>query len=349
MKSPVVECLDVTKRFEAHAAVDGATLSVDSGQLLTLLGPSGCGKTTMLRLIAGFETPDAGSISVGGVTMAGPGVNVPPDKRRVGIVFQDYALFPHLDVESNVSYAMKRARRRSRTVDKLLDLVGLGGLNRRMPYELSGGEQQRVALARSLAAEPDVVLLDEPFSNLDPELRALIRTEVRQILLSEGATAIFVTHDLEEALSIADKVAVMFNGAVAQIAEPEELYAKPANRRIAEWLGDANFLPATGSGRQVSCELGTLEIGEALNGPVELMLRPEWLTITGDPDGSSRVVDRVFYGHDQMVLVRLASGTRLRVRTLSGERSEPGQHVTVTVKGRAVAYDLDGSAQDRNR
>ena len=347
MKSPVVECLEVTKRFEAHPAVDRATLSVDSGQLLTLLGPSGCGKTTILRLIAGFETPDSGTISVGGITMAGPGVNVPPDKRRVGIVFQDYALFPHLDVESNVSYAMKRAKRRSRTVDELLELVGLGGLNRRMPYELSGGEQQRVALARSLAAEPDVVLLDEPFSNLDPELRASIRTEVHQILLSEGATAIFVTHDLEEALCIADKVAVMFKGAVAQIAAPEELYGKPANRRIAEWLGDANFIPANGSGRQVSCELGTLVVGEAVNGPVELMLRPEWLTITGDPDGSSRVVDREFYGHDQMVLVRLASGTRLRVRTLSGERWEPGQRVTVAAKGRAVAYDVDGSIQAR--
>ena len=347
MKSPVVECLEVTKRFEAHPAVDRATLSVDSGQLLTLLGPSGCGKTTILRLIAGFETPDSGTISVGGITMAGPGVNVPPDKRRVGIVFQDYALFPHLDVESNVSYAMKRAKRRSRTVDELLELVGLGGLNRRMPYELSGGEQQRVALARSLAAEPDAVLLDEPFSNLDPELRASIRTEVHQILLSEGATAIFVTHDLEEALCIADKVAVMFKGAVAQIAAPEELYGKPANRRIAEWLGDANFMPANGSGRQVSCELGTLVVGEAVNGPVELMLRPEWLTITGDPDGSSRVVDREFYGHDQMVLVRLASGTRLRVRTLSGERWEPGQRVTVAAKGRDVAYDVDGSIQAR--
>ena len=338
--------MDINKRFGPHRAVDGVSLSAGRGELMTLLGPSGCGKTTTLRLIAGFESPDSGTIAIGGTTVAGPGVSVPPEKRRVGIVFQDYSLFPHLDVRANVAYAKKRARRNERSTDELLEMVGLNGMADRMPYELSGGEQQRAALARSLAAEPDVVLLDEPFSNLDASLRARLRMDVREVLRAAGATAIFVTHDIEEALSISDRVAIMFEGRLVQTAEPEELYSRPASKRIARSLGDANFIRGDGRGERVATEIGTLQVAQPVNGPVEVMLRPEWLSVTEDPDGAAKVVDREFYGHDQIVKVRLESGIELRVRAWSPLNLTQGQRVAVQARESAITFDENGLDSD---
>ncbi len=337
-----MQCVDLTKRFGPHLAVDGVCLGAGKGELMTLLGPSGCGKTTTLRLIAGFESPDSGTIAIGDTTVAGPGVSVPPEKRRVGIVFQDYSLFPHLDVRANVAYAKKRTRRGERSTDELLEMVGLNGMADRMPYELSGGEQQRAALARSLAAQPDVVLLDEPFSNLDASLRARLRMDVREVLRAAGATAIFVTHDIEEALSISDRVAIMFEGRLVQTAEPEELYSRPASKRIARSLGDANFIRGDGRGERVATEIGTLQVAQPVNGPVEVMLRPEWLSVTEDSDGAARVVDREFYGHDQIVKVRLESGMELRVRAWSPLNLAQGQRVAVQARESAITFDGNG-------
>ena len=339
MSRSVVECAGLTKWFGPHPAVDGVSLTAGKGELMTLLGPSGCGKTTTLRLIAGFESPDSGTIAIDGTTVAGPGVSVPPEKRRVGIVFQDYSLFPHLDVRANVAYAKKHARRGERASDELLEMVGLNGMADRMPYELSGGEQQRAALARSLAAEPDVVLLDEPFSNLDASLRARLRMDVREVLRSAGATAIFVTHDIEEALSISDRLAIMFEGRLVQTAEPEELYSRPASKRIARSLGDANFIRGDGKGERVATEIGTLQATRPVTGSVDVMLRPEWLSVTEDPDGAARVVDREFYGHDQVVKVRLESGVELRVREWSPLNLTKGQRVAVKAREKVITFD----------
>ena len=228
-----VELTGVTKSFGDVQALDGADLSVLPGTLVAVLGPSGCGKTTLLRAVAGFERIDGGTIAVGGHCVAGPGVHVPPEGRQVGIVPQDQALFPHLTVAKNVGFGLDRKPGRAERVDAMLELAGLPGLGDRMPHELSGGQQQRVALARALAPAPSVVLLDEPFANLDAALRVSIRTEVREILRASGATALFVTHDQEEALSTADVVAVMHAGRVIQAGIPEEIYRRPADPWVA--------------------------------------------------------------------------------------------------------------------
>ncbi len=336
MNDPAISCSAVDKQFDDTIAVRAMSFDLPPGELLSLLGPSGCGKTTALRLIAGFETPDNGRIYVGGQEVAGPGVNLPPERRRVGMVFQDYALFPHMTLRANVAYALKNSA--GSQVDDLLEPVGLFGLGSRMPHELSGGEQQRGALARSLASEPRVILFDEPFSNLDAALRAHVRAEVREILRAANATAIFVTHDIEEALSIADRVAVMFDGAIEQIATPRELYRRPATRRIAEWLGNTNFLPAESDAETVECELGRLNSEENLTGPVDIMIRPDWLTITTAATGNGVVVGRIFYGHDQLIEVTFDTGTSVQVRVLSDDEFLPGQRVTVGCQGPNVVF-----------
>ena len=219
-----VSCDCLYKSFGEARAVNGFSLEVGEGETVAIVGPSGCGKTTTLRLIAGFERPDSGTIAVGGRVLAGPGVFVPPEKRRIGVVFQDYALFPHFDVAGNVAYGLGRGASRGR-VSEVLDLVGLGEVADRSTDELSGGQQQRVALARALAPAPDLILLDEPFSNLDASLREQVRGEVRRILQAQGVTSVFVTHDQEEALSLADTVAVVNEGRVEQVGTPEEVYS----------------------------------------------------------------------------------------------------------------------------
>ncbi len=216
------------------------------GEILALLGPSGCGKTTTLRLIAGLESPDAGTITLRGQVVAGPGRAVPPEERGIGIVFQDYALFPHLTVADNVGFGAGAGGATGAASSTVLDLVGLGGFGPRYPHELSGGQQQRVALARALAPAPALMLLDEPFSNLDADLRAQMRDEVERILRTSGTTAVFVTHDQEEAFTLADRVGVLQAGRIEQLAPPQELYHRPATRFVAAFVGAADFLPGTG-------------------------------------------------------------------------------------------------------
>jgi iron(III) transport system ATP-binding protein len=334
----MVRLSGVSRSYGPVKAVRDLDLAVRRGEILALLGPSGCGKTTTLRLIAGFESPDSGAIEVGGRTVASPGVHVPPEKRRVGMVFQDYALFPHLSVEQNVAYGLPNGKKRRGQGEEVLALAHLEGLGDRMPHELSGGQQQRVALARALAPEPAVVLLDEPFSNLDATLRVRVRSEMREILRDAGATAVFVTHDQEEALSLADEVAVMMRGTVVQSAPPEALYHRPATREVASFVGDANFLPGTVKDGHVSCELGTIPVLGDGEGEGEVMLRPEALVLRALPDGQATVEHREFYGHDQLLRLRLDSGRTLRARLVGGPGFGLGERVAVGVWGSAIVF-----------
>ncbi len=310
----------VTKRFGATTAVDDASLTVLSGEFVALLGPSGCGKTTLLRLVAGFETPDAGELRIAGNTVAAAGAGaVPPEKRNVGMVFQDYALFPHLTVAQNVGFGVPRRRRAAR-VAEVLELVGLPQLGARYPHELSGGQQQRVALARALAPDPQIVLLDEPWSAIDPLQRGAMREELAGILRAAGTTVLLVTHDQEEALSLADRVALMRDGRVVQIDSPERLYHEPVDRWSAEFVGAANVLDgARAFALGVPCDAGAREV----------LVRPELVQLARRDDGEAEVVGREFRGHDLLYRVRLDDGTHLWSQRPSNEVVALGDRVSV--------------------
>ncbi|MGH8924868.1 MAG: ABC transporter ATP-binding protein [Acidimicrobiia bacterium] len=323
---PAITCLGVNKRFGPIVAIEELDLEVVEGDFHTILGPSGCGKTTALRVIAGFEHPDSGTVRIGSQLVSGPNLMVPPEKRRVGMVFQDFALFPHLDVEANVSYARDI---RSGQVARLLKLVGMLGMERRLPHALSGGEQQRVALARALAPDPRVVLLDEPFSNLDAALRGRVRNDVKEILIEAGTTALFVTHDQEEALSLSDRVSVMSEGGIVQTDRPADLYRKPESAWVAAFLGDADFLRAHAEGGMAVSALGSFPT--SLRGACQLMTRPENVVLFADSEGPGEVVSRQFFGHDQLVSVALAGGERLRARLGPAPDLQPGERVSVKV------------------
>lgn len=332
-----IRCRGLSKTFGKVQAVDGVNLSLHEGHFLALLGPSGCGKTTTLRLLAGFESPDSGEIQIGDQIVSRPGVFIPPEKRSVGMVFQEYALFPHLSVADNVAYGVPKGIDKKARVNEALELVGLVHVQARMPYELSGGQQQRIALARALAPHPQLILLDEPFSNLDAGLRTQVRAEVRHILRQAQATVIFVTHDQEEALSLADEVAVMIDGRIAQTDAPQKLYRRPISKQVATFLGTANFLPGQAANGVVTCELGQLPASGLHTGPIEVMLRPEDVQLVPQTSGSAQVIDREYFGHDQLVRVRLESGTQLQSRLLGSEGDfPPGQRVDLTVRDTAV-------------
>ena len=338
---PAIDARELAKAFGRTRAVDGATLRVEHGEFVALLGPSGSGKTTLLRLIAGFERPDAGRVQIGGRAVAGDGAWVEPEHRRIGMVFQDGALFPHLTVAGNVGFGAARRER----VAECLELVGLADRAGSYPHELSGGEAQRVALARALAADPEVVLLDEPFASLDAGLRDALRGEVAEILRHAGTSALLVTHDQAEALSLAGTVAVMRAGRVEQVGTPEEVYDRPASRWLAEFLGEADVLPGVASGGVVECELGRFGTGGDLAGTVDVVIRPESVAIGtgpgGEPHAEAIVVKRSFYGHDQLVHLQLPSGLQLRSRRLGFPAWHPGDRVRVWIDGPVSAVAPD--------
>jgi iron(III) transport system ATP-binding protein len=309
-----LEIRGLRKSFGGTRVLRGLDLDVPSGAVAAVLGPSGCGKTTLLRLVAGFEHADAGEIRIGGRVVADARTSLPPERRRVGVVPQEGALFPHLDVASNVAFGLPRrgagsARARRERVAELLALVGMADLSDRMPSQLSGGQQQRVALARALAPDPDVVLLDEPFSALDAGLRAAIRQDVRSALHTTGATGLLVTHDQEEALSTADLVAVVRDGVVVQSAAPEQVYTAPGDLDVATFVGEAVVLPATVSAGVATTALGRLPLlrgaaGEA--GAGRVVVRPEQVRMVRAGRGvPARVLGTTFYGHDASVQLEI--------------------------------------------
>jgi len=325
----------VTKRYDAGRApaVEELSLTVGRGEILALLGPSGCGKTTTLRLIAGFELPDTGEISIGDRLVAsGDGATmVPPEDRSVGVVFQDYALFPHLTIRDNVGFGLDRWPRRARRirVHDILDLVGLAAFADRYPHELSGGQQQRVAVARALAPSPALVLLDEPFSNLDADLRTQMRDEVENILRTTGATAVFVTHDQEEAFTIADQVGVLNAGRLEQIGTPETIYHHPATPFVAGFVGAADFLPGIVTSQGIVTELGVFgnteqrEPGEK----VRVMIRPDDVTFVPHVDGEAVIVRRYFRGSENLYCLGLPSGVQVHSSQPSSAAFTPGTRV----------------------
>jgi iron(III) transport system ATP-binding protein len=325
----------VSKRFAGVRAVEAAELCVDHGELVALLGPSGCGKTTLLRLIAGFERPDAGEVCLDGTVVAKPGRFVAPERRRVGMVFQDYALFPHLNVAENIGFGVSRQGRTER-IGELLELVGLVGCERRYPHELSGGQQQRVALARALAPRPAIVMLDEPWSNIDPLLRGSMRDELAAIVRAARVTVLLVTHDREEAFSIADRVAIMRDGRIVQAAAAEDLYLSPVDRWTAEFVGAGNFVPGTIDGEVVETRLGRFAaqaansngFAQAKSG-VDALIRPEQVRLRPDPEGTAVVVSREFRGHDVFYRVRLEDGTMLVSQRPSTEHVPLGASVSL--------------------
>ncbi len=318
MHAPAVRLAGVWKWYsgQQRPAVRDVWLEVRVGELLAILGPSGCGKTTTLRLIAGLERPDAGSIEIAGALVAGSDRFIPPEGRGTGLVFQDYALFPHLTVEENIAFGLfrlSRAERRQR-VEELLRLTGLEPYRDRYPHQLSGGQQQRVAIARALAPRPSVLLLDEPFANLDAELRQRMREELRRLLRELGVTVVLVTHDRDEALSLADRVAVMLEGAILQVDTPERVYHEPKTREVARLLGQANFVPARVVGAVGRSDLGLFALEEGRNTAVEqveLLIRPRDVVLEPHSDGLGVVVDRRFVGAEVVYRVLLRCGITL--------------------------------------
>ena len=300
----------ISKSYDGKVmAVSNITFDVEEGEFFSILGPSGCGKTTVLRMIAGLEVPDRGEVYIGNVPVAGKGW-VPPEKRGVGFVFQDYALFPHMTVFENIAFGIRNRDKGyvKRVVGELLDLVGLYNLEDKYPYQLSAGQQQRVALARALAPFPKVLLMDEPFSNLDAELRAELRVDTKAILKEKGITTILVTHDQEEALSLSDRIAIMKDGKLEQIGTPYDIYHRPSTRFVASFVGEADFIPGRLKGNVIITDVGTFTSsnGKPIDtDTVDVMIRPEDVDFQPDEKGRGIIVDLKFLGPDIIYKVKL--------------------------------------------
>lgn len=335
----LLEVQQLAHAYGKHTVVDGLSLHLAPGTIGCLLGPSGCGKTTVLRCIAGFERPDAGVIRVGGELVNGPGQHVPTERRRIGMVFQNYALFPHLSVAANIAFglqAMPSAARKKR-VGELLDLVGLPSSASKYPHELSGGQQQRVALARALAPRPRLLLLDEPFSSLDVDLRERLAAEVGAILRAEGTTAILVTHDQHEAFAMADEVGVMQHGRIQQWDTPYNLYHRPDNRFVADFVGQGAFVPgevlAAGA---IRIELGVLRHAQAgaatpwkSGERVTVLLRPDDIVHDDASAVTAEVVAKAFRGAEFLYTLRLGSGEEVLSLVPSHHNHAPGEHIGI--------------------
>ncbi|MCC5979590.1 MAG: ABC transporter ATP-binding protein [Salinarimonas sp.] len=334
----IIEGLKRIFRPGERPAVNGVTIDVYEGELLALLGPSGCGKTTTLRMIGGFEQPDAGRILMRGTDIT----HLPPEKRGIGFVFQDYALFPHLDVFENIRFGLHNLPRKQAEarVREMLELVGLSDLSRRKPHELSGGQQQRVALARTLALAPPLVLLDEPFSNLDAAMRVETRQEVRALLKEAGSAGILVTHDQEEALALADRIVVMEAGKVCQVGTPDEIYRNPVSSFVASFIGRSNIITGKAQGLGAETPFGRVELSKAVNGTVDLAVRPEQILLEPHAEGEAEVIGREYRGHDQLYWVKKGE-RRLLVISGPAEQIEIGARVNLRVCDCVVPINQD--------
>ena len=334
---PVIAVAGLTKTYPGsdEEAVDELSFAVNEGEVLAILGPSGCGKTTTLRLLAGFEVPDAGDVRLRDRIVASAEKWVPPEKRGLGMVFQHTALFPHLTAVQNVTYGLTKMKgeQKRRTANDMLDLVGMAGLGQRYPHQLSGGQQQRVALARALAPSPLVLLMDEPFGSLDADMRSQMRREVKALLARLGTTTIIVTHDQEEAFLMADRILLLHEGRLQQLNTPDNIYHRPASRFQAKFVGLADFVPATVADRRVSTELGEFPY-DAIppRETVDLMVRPDDIEIEPDTKGTGVIVDREFKGADNLYSVRLPSGQVVRAVHSSEPVYTVGQQVRVNAR-----------------
>jgi putative spermidine/putrescine transport system ATP-binding protein len=338
-----VHLQDLSRAFGATKALDGLNLEIAPGELVALLGPSGCGKTTALRILAGFEIADSGTVTVDGRDVSG----IPAARRDMGMVFQSYSLFPNMSALDNVGFGLRMRRlagaERKRKAGELLEMVGLAAQAGQYPHQLSGGQQQRVALARALAIEPRVLLLDEPLSALDAKVRLQLREQIRSIQQRLGTTTLFVTHDQEEALSMADRVGVMSQGRLEQIAVPSELYDSPATAFVAEFVGTMNRIPGelrdqsevTALGLTVPVQAGT---ADGLVGDVDVLVRPEGLRVAAEPNGNGIVTDRTFLGSLTRISVRLSGDLLVKIDKQSTEAADmlPGTSVSVTLPSAAV-------------
>jgi iron(III) transport system ATP-binding protein len=334
-----LDVVGLAMSFGTTEVLTDVSLSVPKHSITAVLGSSGSGKTTLLRIIAGFERPRAGVVKLAGEVIEGPDRHVAPERRRLGYVPQEGALFPHLSVAANVGFGLGRRGGRSKRVDELLELVGLPDLGLRYPHELSGGQQQRVALARALAIEPPVVLLDEPFSSLDAALRISVRADISRVLRESGTAVVLVTHDQQEALSMADQVAVLRDGRVAQVGRPREIYAKPVDAEMAAFLGEANLVDAVVSDSVAVTALGRLGTDTRIAASGTALIRPEQITISVGPDAAGlagRIVEQTYQGHESVVTVAPmveCGALTIRVRVHGPTAYEIGAEVRLTAVG----------------
>ena len=340
---PLLQVENISAGYARQRVIESLSFRVNRGEIVSLLGPSGCGKTTALRAIAGFEPISEGQILIAEKLISAPGVTVPPEHRSIGMVFQDYALFPHLTIADNIAFGLRKraAVDRKVQVDHLLDATGLGGMGGRYPHELSGGQQQRVALARALAPRPTILLMDEPFSNLDVELRERLSVEVRDLLKSEGISGILVTHDQHEAFAVSDKVGVMRDGKILQWDTPYNLYHEPNDRFVADFIGQGRFIPGTvRSPETYETELGLLRgnrsCTQSVGATVEILIRPDDIVPDDQGDIVAVVKDKAFKGAEILYTLELATGTRL----LSLFPSHSDHHLGDTVRVRMDAEHL---------
>ncbi len=338
MAAAVIECRGLWCSFKGVEAVRGIDLTLSPGDSISVMGPSGGGKTSLLRMIAGLLIPDQGTIRIGGEIVSGPGVHVPPERRGVVLVFQDLALFPHLTLQQNAAFGLGRDSKWS--IAELLDRVQLAGMDERYPHELSGGQRQRAAIARALAADPQVVLLDEPFSSLDVLLRPAVRTQVRNILSEAGVSSLLTTHDLASALGFADKLAVMIRGRLVQSGHPRDLYREPVSQEVASLLGTTNLIPGLAQGRVADCEIGAVRLAMPFTGRVLIAVRPENLTVERSPASASWVTESAFAGDHTLVRVQLSSGQLVAARADSGRDLEAGTAVRVKPSGENWAFPM---------
>jgi iron(III) transport system ATP-binding protein len=343
VKGPVLRVAGLAVSFGAVRVLTDVALEVPEGSFTAVLGASGSGKTTLLRCVAGFERPGSGTIEVAGSVVDGPGRHVVPERRRLGYVPQEGALFPHLTVAANVGFGLRTRAGRAARVAELLELVGLGGLDRRYPHELSGGQQQRVALARALALDPALVLLDEPFSSLDAALRLSVRSDIARVLRESGSTVVLVTHDQQEAMSLADHVAVLRAGRIAQVGTPRDLYLRPVDPEMAAFVGEANLVSATVRGSEAVTALGTLQTGGGRDGDGVVLVRPEQISVVGEEGAGlpGEVVEQSYLGHDSMLTVRplaACGAERLRVRVTGAADHPVGSKVRLSASGWAPTW-----------
>jgi iron(III) transport system ATP-binding protein len=339
--STVLSLQSITKTIGSNTVLKDINLDVQDQEFLAILGSSGSGKTTLLRLISGFDSPDSGQIELGAKMVFSKGLNVSAEERRVGFVPQDAALFPHLSVAKNIEFGLSKhsAAERKQRVTELLQLVDLAGFEDRMPHQLSGGQRHRVALARALAPKPQLILLDEPFSSLDAELRVRLREDVRNVITKTGTTAILVTHDQEEALSIASRVAVLRDGEFAQIGNPSEIYQAPTDVEMATFLGDSVIINGVVKDDKVVTDLGLLTpLNKVANGATgRVAIRPENFYLQPNPKGEGEVIGRQYFGHDALVEVKLPKLV-IQARANGPFAPEIGMKVTVWVRGQVNFY-----------